>query len=218
MDRIAVKLGVWSAISVAVLVLLIDVGMIASEMLYPLTSITSIDAYATSFTSWQMLPFVPSFVLAPTFIVFMLCLYYYASEDAKILGQLSLIFATICGAILSLHYYIQLTIVQQGLLNNQTNGLWMLAAPNPHSLFWSLAALGYGFMGFALLSAASLFKGQYQRIIQVLFIANGFLGTAFLVGNVLGIFIVDIFVSFAWGILFPIAMLLVAKNFKTNSS
>jgi hypothetical protein len=158
------------------LVVLIDAGMILSNLLYPITTINSIEAYAASFSSWQMLPFVPSFILAPTFAIMMFCIHNFAAPERKILSQIALAFAVVCTGILSLHYYIQLPVVQQGLLNNQTNGLWLLATPNPNSLFWTFAALGYGFMGFALLFAAPIFKEKTQRKIKLLFVANGIVG------------------------------------------
>ncbi len=105
-----------------------------------------------------MLPFIPSLILAPLFVIMMMCIFHYASDNHKILGQLGISFAIICAGILSVHYYIQLTVVQQGLLNNETSGLWLFVTPNPHSFFWTFAALGYAFMGFALLSVAPIFS------------------------------------------------------------
>jgi hypothetical protein len=214
LQKTPLRMGYWSALIVALLVVLIDAGMILSTILFPITTITNIESYAASFTSWQMLPFIPSLILAPMFVILMLCIHHYASEDKKIFSQLGAYFSVICAAILGLHYYIQLTVVQQGLLNNETSGLWMLATPNPHSLFWTLAALGYGFMGFALLSAAYVFNGKNERGIRLLLVLNGVVGVAFLVGNALGIFVVNILVSFIWGVLFPIACILMAKTFK----
>ncbi len=214
MNQIIARLGFWSAIIIAVLVLLIDVGLIASTMLYPITAITSIETYAASFSSAQMLPFIPSLMLAPVFVVFMLCIYHSAGEDKKLLGQLGVSFAVICAAILSLHYYIQLTVVQQGLINNELNGLWLFATPNPHSFFWTFAALGYGFLGLALLCVAPIFAEKADRALKWLFVANGVIGIAFMVGNALGLFVVNIFASFSWGVLFPISALLVAKKFR----
>jgi hypothetical protein len=212
-DNISCRLGFWSALIIALLVVLIDVGMVLSAILFPITSITSIEAYAASFSSWQMLPFIPSLMLAPLFVIFMLCINHYAAQEKKIFSQLGFSFAVVCAAILSLHYYIQLTVVQQGLLNNQTVGLWMFATPNIHSLFWTFAALGYGFMGFALLSIVPLFTDKSLRKIKWLFVANGVVGIGFLIGNALGIFMLNILASFIWGVLFPIAALLVAKMF-----
>jgi hypothetical protein len=126
----------------------------------------------------------------------MLCIHLFASAEKKILGKLSCSFAIICAAILSLHYYIQLTVVRQGLLNNQTIGLYLFAAPNPNSFFWSFAARGYGFMGIVLLFAARIFKEKSQNKIKLLLYANSAVGLGFLVGNAAGIFAADIIVSF----------------------
>jgi hypothetical protein len=217
-DKLAYTLGYWSAITIAVLVVLIDVGMIASAVLFPTITITSIESYAASFTSAQMLPFIPSLILAPMFVIFTLSIYHFAAADKKIMGQLAFSFAIVCATILGIHYYIQLTIVQQGLLSGQTDGLWLLATPNPHSLFWTLAALGYGFMGFSMLAAAPIFNGKSQRTLRWLFIANGVLGIGFIVGNTAGFFMGNILISFIWGVLFPITALLLAKTFRNTSN
>jgi hypothetical protein len=211
MDMFVSRLGFWSALAIALTVLLIDVGMILSTVLFPMTTITDIETYAASFTSWQMLPFIPSLILAPLFVIFMLSIHHYAPPDKKILSQLALCLAVVCAAILGIHYYIQLTVVQQGLLTGETAGLWMFATPNPHSLFWTFAALGYGFMGMALLSVVVVFK---ERSIRLLLAANGLVGIGMLIGNALGIFAANILASFIWGILFPISAILIAKTFK----
>ncbi|MCX6649312.1 MAG: hypothetical protein NTV61_07990 [Candidatus Bathyarchaeota archaeon] len=218
MNKLQRRLGFWSSVIIAILVALIDAGMILSTILYPMTTITSIEAYASSFNSWQMLPLIPSLLLAPTFVVMMLCIHHYASDDRKTLSQLGLSFAIICAAILSIHYYIQLTVVRQGLLSNETAGLWQFAAPNPHSFFWSLAALGYGFMGLALLCVAPVFAGKSERALKWLFVANGFVGIGFLIGNGLDIFVVNILASFVWGILFPISAIMMARIFRNSKA
>jgi hypothetical protein len=215
MDKLTSTLGFWSATIIALLVFLIDAGMILSTILFPTTTITNIEAYASSFSSLQMLPFIPSLILAPLFVIMIVCIFHNASDNHKILGQLGLSFAVICAGILSVHYYIQLTVVQQGLLNNETSGLWLLATPNPHSFFWTFAALGYGFMGFALLSVAPIFSKKSEQTIKGLFLANGIVGIVFLVGNAMGLFLANIIVSFVWGILFPIATIMLAKNFRS---
>jgi MFS family permease len=217
MNQLVRRLVFWSAILIAALVILIDVGMIASNILYPITHLTNMEEYAAQFSSAQMLPFIPSLILAPVFVVFMLSIYHSASQDKKVLGQLGFSFALICAVILSLHYYIQLTVVRQGILSGEYAGLWQFVTPNPHSFFWMFAALGYGFMGFALLCATPTFPQKADKAIRWLFVANGVIGLAFLVGNTLGLFIINILVSFVWGALFPIAALLVAKKFRRQS-
>jgi hypothetical protein len=216
MNQLASRLGFWSASTIIVLVILIDVGMILSTLLFPLTTVINIDSYAASFNSFQMLPFVPSFILAPVFVILMFSIHNIASENKKILTQLALGFSIVCSTILSLHYYIQLTFVQQGLLNNELTGLWQFVTPNTHSFFWTFAALGYGFMGISLLFAAPAFAEKSERAIKLLFIANGIIGIGFLFGNALGVFMINILASFAWGVLFPAAAFLLAKKFKAT--
>jgi hypothetical protein len=218
MNKLASRLGFWSASIIALLVILIDAGMILSAILFPMTTITNIETYASAFNSLQMLPFIPSLLLAPMFVIMMLSIHQYASNDQKILSQLGFSFALICAVVLSIHYYVQLTFVQQGLLNHETAGIWQFAAPNPHSFFWTFAALGYGFMGIALLYAAPVFSGKSERSIKWLFIANGIVGIAFLIGNAMGVFMVNILASFVWGVLFLIAAILLAKKFRNSQT
>jgi hypothetical protein len=216
MNRLVNQLGFWSAGIIALLVILIDAGMIASALLFPMTTINNVETYAGSFNSLQMLPLIPSLMLAPLFVIMMLCIHYSVSDDRKVLSQLGFSFALISAAVLSIHYYVQLTVVQQGLLNNETAGIWQFAAPNPHSFFWTFAALGYGFMGIALLCSAPVFSAKTERGQRLLFIANGIDGVIFLVGNALGIMVVNILASFVWGMLFLFAAILVAKKFRNS--
>jgi hypothetical protein len=161
-----------------------------------------------------MLPFIPSLMIGPVFVILSLSIYHLAPEEKKFLGQLGVAFAVVCAAILSFHYYIQLTVVQQGLLNGELTGLWQLVTPNLHSFFWTFAALGYGFMGLAVLSVVPIFSQRVDRVIKWLLVSNGVVGLIFLVGNALGLFLVDIVVSFVWGVLFPITAFLLAKKFQ----
>ena len=68
-------------------------------------------------------------------------------------------------------------------------------------------------MGFSLLSAALTFTDGVDRKVKWLFIVNGIVGIVFLAGNAAGLFAVNILASFVWGVLFPIATLLLAKKF-----
>jgi hypothetical protein len=78
------RMGFWSAAIIAVLVILIDVGMMISAVLYPMSEISSIEDYAGSFNSLQMLPFIPSLLLAPFFVILMLCIHHDVADDKKI--------------------------------------------------------------------------------------------------------------------------------------
>ncbi len=147
MNQLVSRLGFWSAAIIALLVVLIDVGIILSAILFPMTTITSMDAYVNSFSSLQMLPFIPSLMLGPVFVALMLSIHYSAPEDKKFYTQLGFAFAVACAAILSLHYYIQLTVVQQGILSGETAGLWQFVTPNPHSFLLDVCRIGLWLYG-----------------------------------------------------------------------
>jgi hypothetical protein len=85
MNQLASRIGFWSAATIIALVILIDVGMILSTLLFPITTVTNSDSYAASFNSFQMLPFVPSLILAPVFVILMFSTHNVASENEKIL-------------------------------------------------------------------------------------------------------------------------------------
>lgn len=92
MNQLVGRLGFWSAAIIVLLVALIDAGMILSAILFPMTTITRIEAYASSFSSLQMLSFIPSLMLASLFVILMLCIHHYAPDDKKVLSQLGLSF------------------------------------------------------------------------------------------------------------------------------
>jgi hypothetical protein len=63
-----------------------------------------------------------------------------------------------------------------------------------------------------------IFQSKGDGKIRLLLIANGVAGLGFLIGNAAGIFAADILASFIWGVLFPIAALLIAGNFRKASN
>ena len=70
-----------------------------------------------------MLPLIPSLVLAPTFIVLMVSIHYYAAQEKRIWSQLGMAFAVVYAVMASLNYIMQLTVVRFSILNKETDGL-----------------------------------------------------------------------------------------------
>lgn len=52
-------------------------------------------------------------------------------------------FITIYTTIITLNYFLQLTVVSQGISSGETAGLSLLAMVNPHGVFFALESLGY---------------------------------------------------------------------------
>jgi hypothetical protein len=173
------QLGFWSA----VLATLSSIGYGIAVIVMLISSITAaadtppgwhgIEAFVASFQFIQMLPLIPSLVLAPTFIVLMVSIHYYAAQEKRMWSQLGIAFAIVYAVMASLNYIMQLTVVRLSILNKETDGLAMFVMGNSHSIFWALAS-AYVFMNLAMLFAAPVFEGgKLERCIRWLFYANG---------------------------------------------
>ena len=177
--RSVCQLGFWSA----VLATLSSIGYGITVIVMMISSITAaantppgwhgIEAFVASFQFIQMLPLIPSLVLAPTFIVLMVSIHYYAASEKKIWSHLGIAFTLVYAVMASINYITQLTVVRLSILNQETDGLAMFVMGNSHSIFWALAS-SYAFMNLAMLFAAPVFDGgRLERAIRWLFFANG---------------------------------------------
>ena len=173
--RSVYQLGFWSA----VLATLSSLGYGIAVIIMMISSITAtagtppgwhgIETFVASFQSIQMLPLIPSLVLAPAFIVLMVSIHYYAAHEKRMWSQLGIAFAIVYAVMASLNYIMQLTVVRFSILNKETDGLAMFVMGNPHPIFWALAS-AYVFMNLAMLFAAPVFEGgRLERCIRGLF-------------------------------------------------
>ena len=87
---------------------------------------------------------------------------------------------------------------------------------NPHSFFWPIEALGYGFMGLSTLFAGLTFFGGFlEKWIRALFIVNGFLGIAGVVAYPLEVTTIAVLSALAlWTLIFPLSTILLAISFR----
>jgi len=214
------QLGFWSAVLATVFSIgygLAVIGMIiASASTATATpGWQGVEAYIASFQPIQMLPLIPSLLLAPTFVVLMVCVHSYAPNAKKIWSQVGLAFAIVYAAIACVNYIVQLTVVRLSILNRETDGLAMFVMGNPHSIFWALMS-DYVFMNLAMLFATPVFGGgKLERWIRWLFLANGASAVITIFGIVVDsplIFLLGSLVP--WCIIFSLATALVAALFR----
>jgi len=130
--------------------------------------------------------------------------------------MLGIAFAGISVAILGVQYYSQITVIRYNLISGEQQGLGLFVLGNPHSFFWPLEALGYGFMGLSTLFAGFSFsEGSLEHWIRALFLANGFLGVAGIVAYPLEISTVAYLSGLAlWTLVFPTSTILLAISFR----
>lgn len=109
-----------------------------------------------------------SLFIATPFMLAMLALHYVTPDEKRFWSHAAVLFAVMYATYVSLNYVVQLTAVIP------------YAAPDPvlvqtpHSLFWTVDALGYIALGLATLFAVPLFARQgLQKWLRWFFLANG---------------------------------------------
>ena len=219
--RSVCQLGFWSAVlatlssigyGITLIVTMISMSATATDTSPGWRGIAS---FVASFQPIQMLSLIPSLLLAPTFVVLMVSLHYYASPDKKIWSHLGIAFALIYAVMASINYITQLTVVRLSILNKETDGLAMFVMGNSHSIFWALAS-SYAFMNLAMLFAAPVFDGgRLERAIRWLFVANGVSVVVTIFGVIADsppIYLLGSLVP--WCVIFSLATLLLAALFR----
>ena len=177
------KVGWWSAVLTAlcgagygIAVIAVLVASLSSLSSSSAQGWTGIDSFLATFQPIQLMPLIPSLLLAPAFTALMVSIHSYATEDKKIWSLLGLSFTLIYAAMAAINYLIQLLPVWRSINHGETDGLAMFVLGNPHSMFWGLA-YAYIFMNMAMLFVAPVFSAdRLENRIRQLFILNGISG------------------------------------------
>jgi hypothetical protein len=209
-------LGFWSAVLVTIFNIISSLLMIPSWFLNPIVTWQGIDSYASTFDFFQIASMLPGFLVALPFLPMMAAIHYSSPDDRKIFSMLGIAFAVISVAFLGFQYYSQFTIVRYNLIHGEYQGLGLFVLGNPHSFFWPIEALGYGFMGLSTLFAGlAFYGGLLEKWIRALFIANGLLGIAGIVAYPLEVTTIAVLSALAlWTLIFPLSTVLLAISFK----
>jgi hypothetical protein len=172
------QLGFWSAALTAMIAALhFAIGIMTPARSGPFARPEDIIPYPyTNVASFIPIDYVwlyPGFLLALVFIVLVACIHNYASVDRKIFSQISMAFAMIYAAVITIDYFIQFTVAIPSLLSGETAGLSLFTQYSPHGIFIALEGLGYMMMSMALLFAAFVFTGgKLERAIRGLLIMS----------------------------------------------
>ena len=119
---------------------------------------------------------LPAFLIAPAFMAMVTCIHAWADQSQRTWTLLALAFAIPGATLMSALYYIQLTVVPNGLTNGTVDALrlWIYAPPYPFTFPGALEGMGYGFEAAALLFAAQAFAGDQLSVwVRWLFRACG---------------------------------------------
>lgn len=166
----------------------------------------------------QILIFGLSLCIPLPFLIAMLALHYVTSADKKFWTHGALIFTTLYVAFVTVNYVVQLATVIPMTSVGRANEIRLLAQ-TPHSLFWDFDAMGYIFMGLAVLFAVpALDRSGAQKWVRYSFLAH-----ATVTPVIAFVYFYPTFsdrlllLAIPWAITAPTTMLMLALFFRKNS-
>jgi hypothetical protein len=166
-------LGFWSAVLATVFSITYVVGQLA-EWKGLLGSQGGPES--TSMPLGIVLLLTPSLFLASSFLVLTISIHQIAAPEKKIWSHAAVAFATVYTVLISIVYFVQLTLVLPRLLRGQIQGIEVFLFVPFDSFLYAVDILGYSFMSVATLFAGMMFTGRgLERISRAFLIANGLL-------------------------------------------
>jgi hypothetical protein len=169
----AKALGYWSAVLATVFSIMYVIGQLA-EWLGWLGSEGGPESASTPLGLVVLL--TPSLLLGSTFLVLVVSIHELADSHRRIWSHLAVVFATSYTVLISVTYYVQLTLVAPRVAADRTQGIEPFLFTPFDSFLYSVDILGYSFMSVATFFAARVFTGGgLQRVVRLFLTANGLL-------------------------------------------
>jgi hypothetical protein len=109
-------------------------------------------------------------------LVLVVSIHQLASPDRKVWSHAAVVFATVYAVLISVVYFVQLTLVAPRLARGQIEGIEAFLFVPFDSFLYAVDILGYSFMSVATLFAAQVFTGSgLHRVVRWFLTANGLL-------------------------------------------
>lgn len=205
--------GFWSAALATALAVTYDVGQIA-EWLGWLGSAGGPESSSTPLGIVVLL--TPSLLLGSAFLVLLASVHQIAPADRKVWSLAALAFGTAYAVLVSMTYFVQLTLVAPRLARGETRGIEAFLFVPFDSFLYAVDILGYSFMSVATLLAARAFTGDgLHRVVRWLLTANGLL-VPFLVFQML--YHPLIWLAALWAVTFPASTWALAVLFRRGDA
>lgn len=165
--------GFWSAVSATAFSLAYVAGQFA-EWLGWLGSEGGPESAST--VTGLVVLLTPSLFLGPSFLVLMVSLNQVAAPDRKVWGHAAVAFATAYAVLISMVYFVQLTLVAPRITQGRIEGIEAFLFEPFDSFLYAVDILGYSFMSVSTLFAArALNGGGVERVARFWLTANGLL-------------------------------------------
>jgi hypothetical protein len=115
----------------------------------------------------------PAILLSLVYYVLMVSLHLFARAEKKVFSQLGMSFALASTAVIVIDYFLQLSVIQPGVVLGETDGIAFLSQFNPHGVFTALEETGLLMMSLSMLCMAPAVAGntKVEKAIRWLFVA-----------------------------------------------
>ena len=155
--NIAVQLGFWSSVFVAVLggvYLLLLIFYFSTEgFIFPPTPFV------------QLVGGIVTFLTAPCLLILFTAIRFVNDDNNKVLGSLGISFITLFAATVSINRFVQLTVIQQSTPGISSHDLTRFLPYSTGSIMFALEMLGWGFFSsLAALCVAPLFSASRLKL------------------------------------------------------
>jgi hypothetical protein len=155
--------------------------------------------------------FAPSLFLAPAFLIAMICIHYYVSSELRIWTAISVAFALLYTACVTIVYFTQLTMIIPNLLDGKIDETHVLAF-HSRSFLMAVDCLSYFFMSLSTLFASfAFFRDKLNKWLYRGLLYNGLLLPVLILAFFYPVFY---YVGALWMVTFPLAMLNAAGLFR----
>lgn len=167
------------------------------------------------FPADEILIYGSSLGIVIPFIIEMLALHYITAQEKKFWSHAALIFTVMYAVFVTANYVVQLTTVLPHKMAGTYDQVRILDQ-TPHSLFWDFDAMGYIFMGIAMVFAMPALAGAGpQKKVRLAFLFNGLVTPLITVVYFYPVYSSKLlFLGFPWAVTAPLAMLMLAIYFK----
>lgn len=169
----ASRLGFWSAVLATAFSIAYDVGQLA-EWFGLLGSAGGPENSSTPLGLVVLL--TPSLFLGSAFLLLLVSVHQLAAPERKVWSHAAVAFATAYTVLISINYFVQLTLVAPRMARGRIQGIEPFLFVPFDSFLYAVDILGYSFMSVATLLLARVFTGGgLDRVARWFLTANGLL-------------------------------------------
>jgi hypothetical protein len=213
-SRSTLRLGFWSALLYAFLLLAFDIAFVGG-MAPPAGGWIGIAAYARYHSATDSLFSVIGFAMLAAFLTVLASVHHHSEGASKVWSLLGVAFGTMYAALLGALCFLQVGVVWPALARGETAGLEALTLANPYSLVQALYYFAWGLGGLAFLCAGLVLRARgLQRLVGGLFVLNGLANLALVPLYVLQRDLILYVAGPSWALGLPLTAILLAVIFR----